>query len=56
VITLCIEIEKKVEEVHVVAQRCIELYNASDTRNTRFKQFDELTCMLGDGMPPTVGA
>jgi hypothetical protein len=55
VISLCIEIEKLVLEVHVVAQRCIKNYNDCETRNQRFKQFDELTSMLGDGRPPTVG-
>jgi hypothetical protein len=55
VISLCIEIEKLVLEVHIVAQRCIKNYNDCETRNQRFKQFDELTSMLGDGRPPTVG-
>lgn len=55
VISLCIEIEKLVEQVHIVAARCIKLYNECETRNHRFKQFEELTCMLGDGMAPTVG-
>lgn len=54
-ISLCIEIEKLVLEVHLVAQRCIRHYNECETRNQRFRQFDELTCMLGDGRPPTVG-
>jgi hypothetical protein len=55
VISLCIEIEKLVLEVHIVAQRCIKNYNDCETRNQRFKQFDELTSMLGDGRPPAVG-
>jgi hypothetical protein len=55
VISVCIEIEKLVVEIHAVADRCIDLYNKSDTRSVRQKQFDELTCMLGEGRPPTMG-
>lgn len=54
-ISLCIEIEKLVHEVHIVAQRCIRNYSDCETRNQRFKQFEELTAMLGDGRPPAVG-
>lgn len=55
VITQSIRIEKLVEEVHVVADRCIKLYHQSDTTVVRCRQFDELTCMLGEGKAPTKG-
>lgn len=56
VMSQCIRIEKLVEEVHVVADRCIRLYHGADTTAVRCKQFDELTCMLGEGRAPTKGA
>lgn len=55
VITECINIENFVQDIHLVAERCIKLYNEADTRSIRQKQFDELTAMLGEGKAPTKG-
>jgi len=55
VIHECINIENFVLDIHVVADRCIKLYNEAETRSIRQKQFEELTCMLGEGRAPTKG-
>eukprot|EP00600_Ochromonadales_sp_CCMP1393_P003918 CAMPEP_0174992338 /NCGR_PEP_ID=MMETSP0004_2-20121128/22452_1 /TAXON_ID=420556 /ORGANISM="Ochromonas sp., Strain CCMP1393" /LENGTH=225 /DNA_ID=CAMNT_0016246307 /DNA_START=99 /DNA_END=776 /DNA_ORIENTATION=+ len=55
VIDLCIEIEKVIETVSECAERCIASYRTADTRNLRHKQFEELTCMLGEGKAPMPG-
>lgn len=54
-ISQCIGIEKLVLEVHAVTERCVQAYCAAETRSHRCKQFDELTCMLGEGREASAG-
>lgn len=54
-IELSITIEKKVNEIGLCLDRCVAGYDASETRQIRQQQFDELTCLLGEGRQPMLG-